>query len=772
MSTYLLAIVIGDLRGVTREVPPPSAPELVPHQGAPQSTSTSPPASGTPRNITVWGTPDQIANLEFAADAAAAILPAYEAAFGTAYTLPKLDLVAIPDFSAGAMENWGLITYRQTALLVSPTSSLLDRRAVAKIVAHEISHQWFGNLVTMAWWNDLWLNEGFASYLEYLGATAAQPDGSYYETFYVDDDPYALKYDSKAASHPMSLDASTVLSTDRIESLFDPVEYERGGSVLRMLRAWINRGNASAPAGETWEAAASTPTADPFLQGLTKYLHLHAFNSTVASDLWPVLSEAVGVDLGPLMEAWTYVQGYPLLTVSIDAKRGVWLQQAPFSLLGPAPCDAATAWWVPVAYISSEGPATTPKWAELNACQSLRPLIPNLPKGGWIKVNARQYGYYRVNYAPELWEAAAVAAGQRDEVSGSPVMRGVDYAGLIEDAFALSEAGELDATTWLTVLSALPERPATDYAPWATALPYVYKVDDMLEACQTAWRSFVRDSLLDPFMRNASLAAGGGATIGPGSVFSFQPAAPAPPSPTPGAGISNAVGLQLLRPPILKAAGYFGDPALGQQAANLLPTLTSSSSSGDEKATITISPDLRSAVYQTAARAAPDPQAAYDSIKAAYIKARDPDERQRTLLALGYSPLAVPTALEFALSQDVRPQDIRMLVVTAATVGGAQSLRKAWDWFVANWDRLHTKLGGGKDTEAGRRMGQILEGIASVSADEGMVAQVDALFEAHKDKQSEPGYSNRAKESIVANAAWVKKNGDAVCAWLQKSGSG
>jgi len=322
MSTYLVAIVIGHLVSVDREVAPASD-------------------EGQPRPLSLWGTPDQVSNLEYAADAAAAILPSFETTFGVPYALPKLDLVAIPDFSAGAMENWGLITYRQTALLVSPTSSLLDKRYVTKIIAHEVSHQWFGNDVTMAWWSDLWLNEGLASYLEYLGADAVHPGLSFFDHFYIEDVPYAMYFDSKQASHPMSLPAASINSTDSIEALFDPVEYEKGGSLLRMLRAWINRGNYSSIAGaaaDGWESvAAQTPptpltwASDLFLGGLRRYLESHQFNSTVAGDLWSSLSKSIGIELGPLMETWSRSKGYPVVTVSVDAKRSVWLQQAPFS---------------------------------------------------------------------------------------------------------------------------------------------------------------------------------------------------------------------------------------------------------------------------------------------------------------------------------------------------------------------------------------------------------------------------------------------------------
>jgi aminopeptidase N len=804
MSTYLMAIVIGDLRGVTRQVPPPLVPVPVPvrsssttgtdnskslntsstasslpdheeehdhdheegadhdHADTPTTTSYTIADPLLPRNVTVWGTPDQISNLDYAADAAAAILPAYEAALGTAYALPKLDLVAIPDFSAGAMENWGLITYRQTALLVTPTSSASDKRYVTQVVAHEMAHQWFGNLVTMNWWNDLWLNEGFASYFEFIGADAAHPEEQFLDSYYSTDVAKALHYDSKIAAHPMSLVATAVNHTDKIESLFDPVEYERGGSVLRMLRAYINRGNASMPAPEGWEASTpgenteeesttstasmqsivSTPATDPFLAGLLQYLDQHKYNSTTAAQLWTAMAPAVGIDLPALMEAWTYQQGYPVLSVTVDAKGGVWVTQAPFSLAGCGVCESTKAWWVPVSFVSSEAPTTT-KWAEINACQSLRPLIPALPKGGWVKVNARQYGYYRVNYSPELWSTASIAAAQRDVITGYEVMRGVDYAGLIEDSYALTKAGMVEASVFLETLKALPERPSSDLAPWSVALDALYAVDSVIP-CQATWRTYVLQGLLAPFMANTSAAAGGD------PIFS---------SYIELAGTATAlVGQRLLRPLILRAAGYFGEEKLGEEATGILfgsygaPSLSA------------LSPNVRSAVYQTAAHAATDTAAAYEKIKSLYLSATDSSERDRALRALGSSPLAVPAALEFALTADVKAQDVPTLVVTAALGTTQESLRSAWDWFKTNWENLHSKLGGGD--EASRRLGQIMEKIASGFADSDLVKEVDQVYAEHAAQQSEPGYAERAKESIQAHVQWVEKHGEAVCNWV------
>lgn len=727
MSTYLLAVVIGPLEGITITIPPPEVGDVAEVGG----TSAS-----LPRNVTVWATPDQIANLEFAASVASKVVPYYERTFGVAYPLPKLDLVAVPDFSAGAMENWGLITFRPTSLLVSPTSSDRDRRHVTKLIAHEVAHQWFGNLVTMDWWNDLWLNEGFASYLEYLGANAMSPGGAVMETYYPDDVTYALRFDTKAASHAMSVSPDSINSTDRTEALFDAVEYERGGAVLRMVHAYLNRGNTTNPAvhGRGWEEVDRVH--DPFLSGLEVYLKGNAFNSTTATDLWTSLSGATDLDLPGLMETWTFKSGYPLVTITMDGKRQIWAKQGPLK----APCDSTEAWWIPLSFVSSDAPAT-PKWAELNACQSLRPLLPTLPKGGWVKVNAQQVGYYRVNYAPELWAAIIDGMSEKDGVTSAPVLRSVDVAGLLDDAFALSEGGIADVgiSTWLDLLRNLPKRPSIEYAPWAVTLPALYKVDDLVP-CQDAWRTFVRGSLIEPSMQQAGVS------------FVISDAMPV---------TSAEVGL--LRPMMLRAAGYFGVASYGQEAFRLFESPNFVATNASMNATIDL--DVRGVIYEIAARSSPDAERTFDEIKGRYIGATEVDEKERTLKSLAASPLAVPSLLDFAMTDAVRAQDLPSLIIATAASGGGHRVEQTWSWLEGNWERVRSKFG--RSGEATRRLGQIVEGVASLSANRSLIDRIDALYARHgSGEQADPGYVLRGKEAIDVNAAWVERHGTDLCTWL------
>ncbi|KAK9863355.1 hypothetical protein WJX84_004350, partial [Apatococcus fuscideae] len=292
MSSYLLAFIVGNLTSVSGTVPAYTA--------AGQSAADA----GPSRPVSVWGTPGKEESLREALDIAKKVLPAYEGLLKVPFALPKLDLVAIPDFAAGAMENWGLITYRETALLLDPEQAgISDKRYVASVVAHEMAHQWFGNLVTMGYWGELWLNEGFATYFEDLGATAARPDYLYKEYFFDEKETAAFEADALTTSnHPLATPGLD--SDDAIEAMFDGISYDKGGSILRMLHAYLN---------DTIEYTSG----DTFLAGLTQYLQMNEFGSVTSEKLWQALQASTTLNIPDMMHVWTYQQGAPLLSVTL-----------------------------------------------------------------------------------------------------------------------------------------------------------------------------------------------------------------------------------------------------------------------------------------------------------------------------------------------------------------------------------------------------------------------------------------------------------------------
>ena len=271
MSSYLLAFVIGEL-----------------HKKSARTKSSV--------EVNVWATPAQNENtLDFALDIATRSIDFYDEYFGVKYPLPKSDHVALPDFSSGAMENWGLITYRESCLLADPElTPESSRRFIATVIAHELSHQWFGNLVTMQWWNDLWLNESFANMMEYVAIDALQPDWHMWEDFATNEVTAALRRDSLDGVQSVQADVN---HPDEISTLFDPaIVYAKGGRLLVMVRKLI---------GE-----------EAFRTGLKSYFEKFAYKNTVGNDLWQELESASGQPIVNLMNAWISQPGLPVVSVS------------------------------------------------------------------------------------------------------------------------------------------------------------------------------------------------------------------------------------------------------------------------------------------------------------------------------------------------------------------------------------------------------------------------------------------------------------------------
>jgi len=300
MSTYLLALVVGELQSKAAKT-----------------------ASGV--DVTVWATPAQpAASLDFASDIAVRAIEFYNDYFSTPYPLPKSDLVALPDFSSGAMENWGLITFREIALLADPkTTSISSRRYIATVVAHELAHMWFGNLVTMAWWNDLWLNESFATVMEYICVDALHPEWNMWLEFATQETIVSLRRDSLEGVQSVQVEVNY---PDEISTLFDhAIVYAKGARLMHMIQYYI---------GE-----------DAFRAGLKQYFADHAYGNTVGNDLWDALGRASGQPVKTIMNTWISQSGFPVVTVTRDDEH-VTLSQEQFFVGPHQPSDKQ--WPIPL----------------------------------------------------------------------------------------------------------------------------------------------------------------------------------------------------------------------------------------------------------------------------------------------------------------------------------------------------------------------------------------------------------------------------------------
>lgn len=299
MSSYLVAWVVGDLQKKTAIT-----------------------KSGV--EVSIWSTKAHAqASLDFALDIATRTINFFDDYFGVPYPLPKSDHVALPDFSAGAMENWGLITYREIALLVDPQTTLSTKQQAALVIAHELSHQWFGNLVTMKWWNDLWLNESFANMMEYVAIDAIEPSWDVWLDQATGEVVSALRRDSLDGVQSIQIDVN---HPDEISTIFDPsIVYAKGGRLLHMLQAYV--GNAA------------------MQRGLKAYFETHKYTNTAADDLWQALSDASGKDIGSFMHAWMTQPGFPVVTAHQDGDT-ITLTQEQF-FVGPH-AKSTRSWPIPL----------------------------------------------------------------------------------------------------------------------------------------------------------------------------------------------------------------------------------------------------------------------------------------------------------------------------------------------------------------------------------------------------------------------------------------
>lgn len=404
--------------------------------------------SGKP--LTVYVQPNQKQTAEYAANITKAVFDFFEDYFAMEYSLPKLDKIAIPDFGTGAMENWGLVTYRETNLLYDPLlSASSNQQRVASVVAHELVHQWFGNIVTMDWWDDLWLNEGFASFFEFLGVNHAEADWQMLSQVLLEDVLPVQEDDSLMSSHPVVV---TVSTPAEITSVFDGISYSKGASILRMLQDWI--------------------TPEKFQKGCQIYLENFKFKNAKTSDFWDSLEKASNQPVKEVMDTWTSQMGYPVVTVSgkqnITQKRFLLDYKADPS---QPPSALGYTWNIPIKWTENGNSSITVYYRSNREGITLN---ANLSGDGFLKINPDHIGFYRVNYEAETWDWIA-------ETLSSNYMNfsSADRSSFIDDAFALARAQLLDYEKALNLTRYLTSE--QDFLPWERVISAVSYIISMFE---------------------------------------------------------------------------------------------------------------------------------------------------------------------------------------------------------------------------------------------------------------------------------------------------
>ncbi|KAM8861934.1 alanyl (membrane) aminopeptidase-like b isoform 1-T1 [Synchiropus picturatus] len=446
MSTYLFAIVVSEFTALTSE-----------HPRVKIQIHARPSATQTGRS-------------QVAVNITGRILSFYEEYLGMEYGLSKLDQIALPDLHAAAMENWGLVTYKEPSLLqfliADPGAHFLHRVNIAYIVAHELAHQWFGNLVTMKWWNEVWLNEGFANYMTRPVMKELLQDPDFVDLMEMRSLQECLQADA-GPSHPLTVPPEDIQTPSDLYTLFDIISYNKGAAVLTMLASAIDE--------------------QVFLNGVKMYLREFSYNNTDQYDLWRTIQKAVDdsgghVDVAEVMTSWTTQTGFPLLT--IDTTTGEVVQEH----WSDSDKDSSRRWHVPVHFMTGTSGSSVVFLQNHRKVQRDELKSRN---GAWILANVNYTGYYKVNYDPGNWQR--LVAQLETDLHRIPMM---NRMALIQSAFEFSRAEMVDVTLTLNVTRFLRHERA--FLPWqlvAEELPewtMMFDRSDFYGLMQAYWRTRVK----------------------------------------------------------------------------------------------------------------------------------------------------------------------------------------------------------------------------------------------------------------------------------------
>ncbi|XP_072036362.1 aminopeptidase N-like isoform X1 [Amphiura filiformis] len=416
----------------------------------------------------VWARPDAIDTVDYALAKGGDIIDYYGEYYDTAFPLEKMDFIAVPGFTFIAMENWGMNVFEPAKFLYEEgVSSAMDKQLACVWIGHELAHQWFGNLVTLEWWSDVWLNEGFASYVEYLGMNITEPDWNMPDMFLYRDLHPVLVTDSLTTSRPISIPVSTL---DEIYAQFDIISYNKGASLLRMLSHFL---------GE-----------DTFRKGLKNYLLEFAYQNANKDDLWAELSAAAEEDdkghinVKTIMDTWTLQMGYPVVTLTREYGRGdgnlhFKTEQQRF-LLNPLSDtssvygDVGYVWYIPLTYTTGNTlEFLSPQQEWMKPGEALTISANSVDDSVWLLANVEGRGYYRVNYDIDNWQLLA-----QQLIDNHEVIKTSSRTSLLGDSFNIARAGLLSHGIALNLTKYMvAER---DYVPWATFKEVTGYVGNML----------------------------------------------------------------------------------------------------------------------------------------------------------------------------------------------------------------------------------------------------------------------------------------------------
>jgi puromycin-sensitive aminopeptidase len=599
MSSYLLAIAFGEFECI----------ETTTKEGV---------------AFRVWNTAGRkdlgVLGLQFGAEALS-YLTHY---FGVPYPLLKMDMLAVEKFAFGAMENWGLVTYRRTALEIDPKNSSLSlRQQVFNTIAHELAHQWFGNLVTMEDWEGLWLNESFATWMAKKVVGHFYPEWQSDEQFVAADVARGMRLDGLNTTHAIH---QPIEDESQIDGAFDEISYQKGGAVIEMLEKFVSE--------------------DVFRAGLHLYMKRHAYGNTKSEDLWKAIAECAGDNgsqIVAMMESWIKQAGHPVVrgevSVQEDGQVALNLSQKRFTFLDNGK-NETTLWPVPMRILYTLENGSMAHTLHLLTKEKEVLILPYANPDMVVDINSDFSGFYHANYDPMGWSRLIDEIRESDTPLNPRERFGVQY-----DAFALSLAGKIDASLVLKILSSYADE--NHFIVWSGVASTLREMNRLIPTDAKLYQDFLK--FAKTLFRQIVETVGWDVRAG------------------------EAPTIPLLRSIVLEEGGRYGIPSVITEAERRF-ALVKNGDLGD--------PNVRSVVYKVSAMYGG--LEAYTALLDLYTKQNSPEERVRIMMALGWVDVdCLKKALAFSMSDQVSVQDkVRIVSAVGAHPLGA---RLAWEFVRDNW---------------------------------------------------------------------------------------
>uniref|UniRef100_A0A4W6GA61 Aminopeptidase n=1 Tax=Lates calcarifer TaxID=8187 RepID=A0A4W6GA61_LATCA len=687
MSTYLVAFVISDFKSIT--------------------ATTS---SGV--QVSIYAVPQKWLQTHYALEVAVKMLDFYEEYFNIRYPLPKQDLIAIPDFQSGAMENWGLTTYRETSLLFDPlTSSVSDKLWVTMVIGHELAHQWFGNLVTMEWWNDIWLNEGFARYMEYISVEATYPDLKV-EEYLLHTCFAAVGHDSLNSSRPISSPAE---NPTQIKEMFDTVSYDKGACVLHMLRHFL--------------------TDDVFQSGIVRYLRKYSYKNAHNQDLWDSLSNTCSEEdfisgkhcysssqaaknAVTMMNTWTLQKGIPVVSVTRKGPRLLLRQERFLKTVLPSDPVWPTffLWHIPLTY-KTDVSSTVHRHLMTTQTDSIH-VGEDV---SWVKVNSDMTGYYVVHYEDGGWDEMTKLLRENHTALSYK-----DRTHLIHNAFQLVTAGHLPVNKALDLIGYLRLEKHT--VPLLQGLGYLEYFYRMIEKRNEPELSQNLGMYILRFFR---------------AVIDQQTWSD-----------NGTVSERRLRSEVLSLACHLDDPPCLERARQSFKDWLQSNG------TLNLPTDVAETVFSVGAQ----DDHGWASLLHTYNISLSAAQKQKILFALTCSrnTSKLERLLELGLEGKViRSQDLSSLILMVAR--NPQGHHLAWNFVKKNWDTLVEKFQLGSFC-----IRNIIIGTTGQFSSPEELAEVQSFFESIKEQASQLRATQVALDNLQKNVRWVQRNLETLRNWLNE----